>query len=88
MHRVSMLRMLEEGTYEWYDQKRSEAEAEQNPALALEYAVKALEVTKPNSRQYARAAFFVANYQDDEQQKLLIRTSGMEFLLQAPERGN
>ncbi len=70
MHRVSMLRMLEEGTYEWYDQKRSEAEAEQNPALALEYAVKALEVTKPNSRQYARAAFFVANYQDDEQQKL------------------
>ena len=70
MHRVSMLRMLEEGTYEWYDQKRTEAEAEQNDALALEYAVKALDVTKPNSRQYARAAFFVAQYQTDEQQKL------------------
>ena len=70
MHRVSMLRMLEEGTYEWYDQKRTEAEAEQNKALALEYAVKAMEVTTPNSRQYARAAFFVANYQEDESQKL------------------
>ena len=70
MHRVSMLRMLEEGTYEWYDQKRTEAEAEQNTDLALEYAVKAMDESKPNTRQYARAAFFVAQYQPDEQQKL------------------
>ena len=65
MYRQSMLPFLEEGTYEWYDQMRVQAEADRDRAKALEYAMKALEVTEPNSRQYARAAFFVSVYQQD-----------------------
>ena len=65
MYRQSMLPFMEEGTYEWYDQQRVQAEADRDREKALEYALKALEVTEPNSRQYARAAFFVSVYQDD-----------------------
>ena len=65
MYRQSMLPFMEEGTYEWYDQQRVQAEADRDRGKALEYALKALEVTEPNSRQYARAAFFVSIYQDD-----------------------
>ena len=65
MYRQSMLPFLEEGTYEWYDQQRVQAEADRDPGKALEYARKALEVTEPNSRTYARAAFFVSVYQQD-----------------------
>ena len=65
MYRQSMLPFMEEGTYEWYDQQRVQAEAGRDRGKALEYALKALEVTEPNSRQYARAAFFVSVYQQD-----------------------
>ena len=65
MYRQSMLPFLEEGTYEWYDQMRVQAEADRDRAKALDYALKALEVTESNSRQYARAAFFVSVYQQD-----------------------
>ena len=65
MYRVSMLPFLEEGTYEWYDLQRVQAESDRDKEKALEYALKALEVTEPNSRQYARAAFFVSVYQQD-----------------------
>ena len=65
MYRQSMLPFMEEGTYEWYDQQRVQAEADRDRGKALEYALKALEVTEPNSRQYARAAFFVSIYQQD-----------------------
>ena len=65
MYRVSMLPFLEEGTYEWYDLQRVQAESDRDKEKALEYALKALEVTEPNSRQYARAAFFVSIYQQD-----------------------
>ena len=68
--RSLMMQTLEEGTYEWYDQKRVQAESDHDEALALDYAVKALETTELNSRQYARAAYFVASYQTDEQQKI------------------
>ena len=65
MYRQSMLPFMEEGSYEWYDQQRVQAEADRDRGKALDYALKALEVTEPNSRQYARAAFFVSVYQDD-----------------------
>ena len=70
MYRVSMLPFLEEGSYEWYDQQRVQAEADRNPEKALDYAMKALEVTEPNSHQYARAAFFVSTYQDDPDEEI------------------
>ena len=65
MYRQSMLPFLEEDSYEWYDQLRVQAEADRDQGKALEYALKALEVTEPNSRAYARAAFFVSVYQQD-----------------------
>ena len=65
MYRQSMLPFMEEGSYEWYDQQRVQAEADRDRGKALDYALKALEVTEPKSRQYARAAFFVSVYQDD-----------------------
>ena len=70
MYRVSMLPFLEEGSYEWYDQLRVQAEADRDKDKALEYAMKALEVTEPNSRQYARAAFFVSIYQQDPDEEI------------------
>ena len=70
MYRVSMFPYMEENTYEWYDQKRVQAEADRDRAAALDYAMKALEVTEPNSRQYARAAFFVSTYQGDPDEQL------------------
>ncbi len=70
MYRQSMLPFLEEGSYEWYDQLRVQAEADRDSEKALEYALKALEVTEPNSRQYARAAFFVSVYQQDPDEEI------------------
>ena len=70
MYRSLLLQSLEEGTYDWYDQKRVQAEADKNDDLAMEYAMKALKVTKPNTKDYARAAYFVASYQKDENEKI------------------
>ena len=70
MYRISLLPYLEEGTYEWYDQHRVQAEADRDREKAREYALKALEVTEPNSRQYARAAFFVSTYQEDPDEEI------------------
>ena len=70
MYRVSMLPFLEEGTYEWYDLQRVQAESDRDKEKALEYALKALEVTEPNSRTYARAAFFVSVYQKDPDEEI------------------
>ncbi len=71
MYRISMMPYLEEGTYEWYDQHRVQAEADRERDQALRYAVKALEVTEPNSREYARAAFFVSTYQEDPDEEIV-----------------
>ena len=70
MYRMSMLPFMEEGTYEWYDLQRVQAESDRDKEKALEYARKALEVTEPNSRQYARAAFFVSIYQQDPDEEI------------------
>lgn len=70
MYRVSMLPFLEEGTYEWYDLQRVQAESDRDEEKALEYALKALELTEPNSRTYARAAFFVSVYQRDPNEEI------------------
>ena len=70
MYRSLMLNVLEEGTYDWFDQKRVQAESDRNNELAMEYAMKALQVTKPNTKDYARAAYFVASYQKDEDEKI------------------
>ena len=63
--RQLLLPYLEEGSYEWLNQQRVQAEAEHNDEAAHAYALKALEATTPNSRQYASAAFFVSTYCKD-----------------------
>lgn len=68
-YRDSLLTRMAEGSYEWLDQKRIQAEADRNNALALSYAMQALEVTTPNSRRYARAAFFVSTYYKSDRQE-------------------
>ena len=65
-YRAAILPLLEEDSYEWLDQKRVQAEADRDKEAALSYAMKALEVSPPNSRQYARAAFFVSTYYKDD----------------------
>jgi len=70
MYRTSLLPLLEDGSYEWYDYHRIQAEADRDRAKALEYAMQALEATAPNSRQYARAAFFVSTYQEDPDEEI------------------
>ena len=54
---------LEEGSYEWLDLKRIQADEQQDKAAAKEYALQALAVTSPGTRDYARAAYFASTYQ-------------------------
>jgi len=70
MYRISLLPFLEEGTYEYYDQHRAQAEADRDRPKTLEYAMKALDVSEPGTRQYARAAFFVSTCQDDPDEEV------------------
>lgn len=68
--RSRLLSLAPEGSYEHYYQLRVQAESQQDNEAALGYALKALEVTSLNSRQYASACFFVASYLDDEDEKI------------------
>lgn len=68
-YRDSLLVYLEEGSYEWLDQKRIQAEAAREQEQALAFAMQALEISAPNSRQYARAAFFVSTYYKADRQE-------------------
>ena len=69
-YRSALMDCLDEDSYEWLDRKRVEADGEQDREQALEYALKALSATTPNSRSYARAAYFVSTYQDDEEDRI------------------
>ncbi|MBR6346657.1 MAG: hypothetical protein IKR69_04635 [Bacteroidales bacterium] len=68
--RNKLLALAPEGSYEHYYQLRVQAESQQDNEAALRYALKALEVTNLNSRQYASACFFVASYLNDEDEKI------------------
>ena len=75
--RAYLLSCTEEGTYEWYDQKRVQAESTDDRSKALEYALAALDAVPLNSKDYARAAFFVSVYQNNEEERLewLVRSA-------------
>lgn len=68
--RNGLMDYLEEGTYEYYDLLREAADGSGDKALAADYARKALDVTAPDSRDYARAAYFVSLYQPDDEARL------------------
>jgi len=67
---TALMDYLEEGSYEWYDLQRTQAESRGNKEAAYTFAQKAVEVSPVNSRQYASAAFFFSTYQEDISDKL------------------
>lgn len=56
-----LLSVTEEGTFGWYDLKREEAESEGDMQAARSYAVKMMEQTQENTRDYAKACYFYAD---------------------------
>lgn len=61
---------LEDGSYQMLDLLRVQADGNQDKALAADYARRALEVTSPGTREYARAAYFVSTYQEDANDRI------------------
>ena len=59
-YRDSLLSLVEEGSMEWYNLKREEAQSANDTLMFMEYARKALELASPYSRDYAKAAYFYA----------------------------
>lgn len=59
-YRNLLLDIEEEGSWEWYNLKREEADENSDDELFFEYAQKMLNVSKENSREYAEAAYFYA----------------------------
>ena len=75
--RAGLMGYLEEGSYEWFDQLRVAADGEGNSVKAAEYARKALEVTDADSKDYARAAYFMSLYEESEDARIawLVRSA-------------
>ena len=71
-----LLGVAEEGTLEWYDLKREEAESVQDMLKAREYAMRMMECTEINTPEYARSAYFYANtFDGPEREEWLIRSA-------------
>ena len=75
-----LLEMIPEGTLEWYDLKREEAESRQDTVKSREYAFKMMECTEVNTPDYARSSYFYANtFRGDvprpEREEWLIRSA-------------
>ena len=75
-----LLEMIPEGTLEWYDLKREEAESRQDTVKSREYAFRMMECTEVNTPDYARSSYFYANtFRGDvprpEREEWLIRSA-------------
>ena len=75
-----LLNMIPEGTLEWYNLKREEAESLQDTLKAREYALRMMECTEVNTPDYARSSYFYANtFRGDvprpEREEWLIRSA-------------
>lgn len=75
-----LLNMIPEGTLEWYNLKREEAESLQDTLKAREYAFRMMECTEVNTPDYARSSYFYANtFRGDvpspEREEWLIRSA-------------
>lgn len=67
---ASLLDCLEEGSYEWCNLRRTQAESQGDKAAAMSFAQKAVEVSPANSREFASAAFFLSTYQTEKQEQI------------------
>ena len=79
-YREILLEMIPEGTLEWYDLKREEAESVRDTLKTREYAFRMMECTEVNTPDYARSSYFYANtFKDDvprpEREEWLIRSA-------------
>ena len=71
-----LLANMEEGTLDWYDLKREEAESVQDIEKTREYALKMIECTEVNTTDYAAATYFYANtFDGPEREEWLIRSA-------------
>ena len=71
-----LLDVTEEGTLEWYDLKREEAESVQDMLMAREYALRMMDKSEVNTPEYARSAYFYANtFDGPEREEWLIRSA-------------
>lgn len=75
-----LLQITPEGTLEWYDLKREEAESLRDTIKAREYAFRMMECTEVNTPDYARSSYFYANtFRGDvprpEREEWLIRSA-------------
>ena len=68
--------LVEEGTLEWYDLKREEAESVRDVLSAREYALAMINKSEVNTPEYARSAYFYANtFEGPEKEEWLIRSA-------------
>jgi len=75
-----LLQITPEGTLEWYDLKREEAESLRDTVKTREYAFRMMECTEVNTPDYARSSYFYANtFRGDvprpEREEWLIRSA-------------
>lgn len=74
-----LLDTTDKDSFEWYDLKREEAEADGDLETSRSYALKMLGHTEENSRDYAKACFFYADsFKGEETQEMkewLIRSA-------------
>lgn len=74
-----LLSVTPEGTFEWYDLKREEAEAEGDLESTRAYAVRMTGLTGENTHDYAKACYFYAETfresDSSEYEKWLIRSA-------------
>ncbi len=75
--RELLLSMTEEGTWEWYNLNRMEAEESRNAEAARMFSSEMLGCSPENSREYAEAAYYYAhNLNDpDEVEEWLMRSA-------------
>ena len=67
---------VEEGTLEWYDLKREEAESVRDVLKTREYALAMINKSEVNTTEYARSAYFYANtFDGPEKEEWLIRSA-------------
>ena len=68
--------LIEEGSLEWYDLKREEAESVRDILRAREYALAMINKSEVNTPEYARSAYFYANtFDGPEREEWLIRSA-------------
>ncbi len=68
--RSLLLAMTEPDTWEWHNLKRAEAESRGERLTAREHAISMMQLSQPNSRAYAEAAYWYAHSFENENDEM------------------